>query len=105
VAEPDQSITAPFNYATQQNRETLNYCGYMSEVSGQYGAQGTFNVRFGTTVHQATFIGLGGINEVFQAGIDGMAGYCYAWIQFYPHGSPHYYYPVQQNDAINVTLK
>jgi len=59
VAEPDQSITAPFNYATQQNRETLNYCGYMSEVSGQYGAQGTFNVRFSTTGHQGPSLGWG----------------------------------------------
>ncbi|MGI5940384.1 MAG: hypothetical protein ACOX8V_06865 [Thermoleophilia bacterium] len=66
VAEPDRSITAPFNYATQQNRQTSNYCGYMSEVSGQYGTQGTFNVRFNTTGHQATWIGLGGINEVFS---------------------------------------
>lgn len=104
VAEPDRSITAPFNYATQQNRQTSNYCGYMSEVSGQYGAQGTFNVCFNTTGHQATWIGLGGINEVFQAGIDGMAGYRYAWIQFCPYGAPAYYYPVQQNDAINVSV-
>ncbi|MGB9879749.1 MAG: G1 family glutamic endopeptidase [Anaerolineae bacterium] len=77
----------------------------MSEVSGQYGAKGTFNVRFNTTGHQATWIRLGGMNQVFQAGIDGMdlgGGQRWARIEFFP-APPNYYFTVEQNDVINVS--
>jgi hypothetical protein len=90
-------------YATLQTELTGNWCGYRSEASGLYGAQGTFNVRFNTTGHQATWVGLGNTGPLLQTGIDGGQGYHDAWIEQLPN-DPVPYFAVQQNDIIDASV-